>query len=97
MKGKGYGVFGVGQSTKLAHRAAYEVHHGVTLSSGQVVRHSCDNPPCCNPAHLILGTQLDNIRDMDERGRARRGANTKGIPKMRRAYWPTDLAWQLNS
>jgi hypothetical protein len=36
-----------------------------------VVRHTCDNPPCVNPYHLLGGTQADNLRDMSNRGRAR--------------------------
>lgn len=46
------------------------------LANGQypgdlLIRHRCDNPPCCNPAHLEVGTHADNNRDMVERGRAR--------------------------
>lgn len=36
-----------------------------------MVRHSCDNPPCCNPAHLLVGTAAQNAQDMAERGRHR--------------------------
>jgi hypothetical protein len=39
----------------------------------RVVRHRCDNPPCVNPAHLLVGTQLDNVHDMHERGRGNVG------------------------
>lgn len=48
---------------------------------GEVTRHTCDVMDCCNPDHLIWGSQLDNIADMVERGRvasgARNGSNTR--------------------
>lgn len=74
----GYGRMGVGsrreqtRRTELTHRIAYAVHTGEDVS-GLVVRHRCDNPPCCNPAHLQLGTMADNTQDMISRGRARGG------------------------
>jgi hypothetical protein len=40
---------------------------------GMHVLHRCDNPPCCNPAHLYFGTVQQNIADKLERGRARSG------------------------
>lgn len=51
-----------------AHRVAYTISHGF-IPAGLVVRHRCDNPPCCNPAHLTIGSVRDNVRDRDERGR----------------------------
>lgn len=60
----GYGRMSKGNS-KLdsAHRISYELHKGV-IPTNMVVMHTCDNPPCCNPNHLKLGTQSDNILDM---------------------------------
>lgn len=67
-----YGNMRVGGETKLVHRFMWEVHHGAVVPDGMVVRHKCDNPICCNPAHLEIGTQKQNIRDCFDRGRARR-------------------------
>ena len=51
-----------------AHRVAYEAEHG-EISAGVVVRHTCDNPGCCNPAHLVTDPPADNSADMVDRGR----------------------------
>ena len=51
-----------------AHKLSYVEHVG-PVPKGQVVRHSCDNKLCCNPAHLTLGTQRDNYFDMSEEKR----------------------------
>lgn len=64
-----YGIVGDGQKTKKAHRVAWELANGRSVPEGMNVLHRCDNPPCCNPAHLFLGTQADNVRDMAQKGR----------------------------
>ncbi len=71
----GYGNVGARGKIRKAHREAYEAVHGEDTAAGLVVRHKCDTPSCCNPAHLELGTVADNVRDMMERGRgvARKG------------------------
>ena len=69
---KGYGVTGIpGRRTTKAHRVAYALHVGDPGSL--CVLHRCDNPPCCNPAHLFLGTKGDNNSDMITKGRGRMG------------------------
>ena len=71
--GKTYGFFRVGGRqgrTLIASRVSWMLTHG-PIPNGMCILHRCDNPPCCNPAHLFLGTQLDNIRDRDRKGRQR--------------------------
>lgn len=50
-------------SQQYAHRIACERAHGEAPAVDSVAMHSCDNPPCVNPAHLSWGTQQQNIRD----------------------------------
>jgi len=68
----GYGKFRVGDKCELAHRVAWMLTNGA-LSNKSCVLHHCDTPCCCNPAHLYVGTPLDNARDRSERKRTARG------------------------
>lgn len=52
-----------------AHRVAWEFTNGRPVPDGMRVCHRCDNPPCCNPAHLFLGTAKENTRDMLSKAR----------------------------
>lgn len=68
--GQNYGQFGLSPTRpRVAHRVAYSFATCKPIPVGLVVRHMCDNPPCCNPAHLELGTQAENFRDAMDRGR----------------------------
>jgi len=75
---QGYGTLSRGDGTRKlvrAHRAVWEQFNGPIPERasyhGAVVMHTCDNRACCNPAHLRLGTQADNNRDMRNKGRSR--------------------------
>jgi len=66
---KGWHVrFRVNSKKILAHRAAWILSYG-EIPDGLFVLHKCDNPKCCNPKHLFLGTQSDNAKDMWTKGR----------------------------
>ena len=62
----------------LLHRAVWEIHNAEPIPEGLIVRHTCDNPPCCNPEHLILGTHQDNTDDMYQRNRNNNVRGTDG-------------------
>lgn len=68
---QGHGQCTIDGRKVYAHRHAFELTNG-PIPVGLVIRHRCDNPPCCNPAHLLSGTVADNARDAVERGRVAR-------------------------
>lgn len=85
----GYGMY----RGKYAHRTAYELHHGALPPyhpKRSVIRHTCDNRPCCNWRHLVHGTTKQNNDDTVERGRAgdtaRRTLNDKLVALARKLY-----------
>jgi hypothetical protein len=68
----GYGRFRLKGEQIYAHRFAFEITYGTVLP-GLCICHTCDNPSCCNPKHLWVGTATDNMRDRDRKGRGRYG------------------------
>lgn len=70
---KGYGAVGYQGRTYNAHSLLFTLLDG-PLKPGDCVRHTCDNPPCCNPAHLLRGSHHDNVRDAVERRLFKHGA-----------------------
>lgn len=69
---KGYGYCWNGKKVVRAHRFSWELHFGPIPNCIQVL-HSCDNPPCINPEHLFLGTNLDNVKDKCKKERQKKG------------------------
>lgn len=74
---KGYGRLEVQGRSRGVHCWSYIWTKG-SIPQGKVVRHTCDNPPCVNPAHLIIGTHQQNTKDAFDRHRAK---NSKGEPR----------------
>lgn len=76
----GYGVVrvgGRGAKLTLAHRLSWTLHCG-EIPEGLHVLHSCDTPSCVRPDHLFLGSNLDNIRDRQAKGRSGGGCFQSG-------------------
>lgn len=59
---------------EFLHRYMYRIHNGEILE-GNIIRHTCDNPKCINPNHLIAGTTEDNVQDRVNRNRSASGIN----------------------
>jgi hypothetical protein len=72
LNSKGYGCVGIAGRRWLAHRIAYRLFNDEE-PGWLVIRHSCDNPKCCNPEHLVSGTHQDNSDDAISRGRSASG------------------------
>lgn len=66
----GYGVVEVGDKTVRVTRLVYSLCVA-DVPDELLACHTCDNPPCCRPGHLFLGTHQDNARDMVAKGRRR--------------------------
>ena len=82
---RGYGLFRIKGRLHKAHRAALMVS-GVDVPAHLCVLHSCDNPPCCNPAHLRLGTKGENNTERHAKGRTVLPVHLKG-----EAAWASKL------
>jgi hypothetical protein len=65
----GRGKMTVRGKTLSTHRVAFEIYKD-DIPAGKFVCHHCDNPLCCNPAHLFLGSHADNMNDMVSKGRS---------------------------
>lgn len=76
---RGYGFVDVTYKSKterypiLTHRLAWALANGVDPPADRLVLHRCGNASCCNPKHLYLGTQQDNMNDKIAAGRHRSG------------------------
>jgi hypothetical protein len=70
LSASGYGRVGDGnRQYVLAHRLAWELANEQSVPEGLHVLHACDNRRCCNPGHLWVGTNADNVADRHAKGR----------------------------
>jgi hypothetical protein len=92
-----YGRFYYRGYQMSSHRFAMFLTQNKVLPKGQCVLHSCDNPPCCNPNHLFIGTKGDNNKDRALKGRSAKGErlNNYRIPskivRLARKNWESGL------
>ena len=89
----GYGAFSIGGNNCRAHRVSWTLIHGELPSEKPHILHHCDNRLCVNPSHLWIGTNDDNMKDRNEKGRQARGEaqglaklNKEKIAEIRRRY-----------
>jgi len=82
----GYGQISLCRTVFDAHRASYQLYKGDVPWDSHVL-HTCDNPACVNPAHLLLGDAAANMQDMAAKGRQK---GPKGS-----AHWNAKLTAEL--
>ena len=87
----GYGSINTGKFGPriFLHREMYKIYKG-NIPKGMLVCHKCDNPKCCNPDHLFMGTHKDNMQDMWKKGR-------KIIPHGEQAYYHKFTTKQIDN
>lgn len=88
----GCGQFRMNWKRYKSNRLAYELTHGL-IPKGLRVCHRRDNPLCCNPNHLFLGTPQDNSSDMVNKNRQTKGTDVntnkltpEQVEEIRRLY-----------
>lgn len=69
----GYGQITRNRVRYYVHRVRYELATGAPIPDGMNACHTCDVRACCNPAHIFIGTQAENLSDMREKGRGTKG------------------------
>jgi hypothetical protein len=92
-KGRNYGIVQArglfGPQPKTTHTVAFWLTHGCWPTPECL--HSCDNYPCCNPAHLSAGTHRQNMHDAIARGRLKLGGRTSGTWSVGDTRWTRAL------
>lgn len=88
----GHGRLSIKGRLYFAHRIAIVRHLGMAIPPQTYVCHRCDNPPCCNPAHLFLGTSSENTHDCKLKGRHKgyKAITAELALKLRRSREPSE-------
>lgn len=99
---QGRGRFMYQRKRYLAPRWAWELHHDAKIPDDMCACHHCDNPLCCNPHHIFVGTWADNNRDRANKGRSTRGSEhpksrlSEGdVLSIRRRYAAGESWWRI--
>ena len=99
---KGYGNFRLGGEVLNTSRVVYREFYGDGLyapdptspSQSLTVMHGCDHPWCCNPSHLRLGTNAENMADRLNKGRYRKKLTEKEVLEIRAKYATGEYTYQ---